>query len=78
MFQRILVAIDGSPLSEKAVRAAASIAEPSSNVALMQVIINPPIPCTEGYLEVERQLRTYGEEILNRSKELANLSWRRC
>lgn len=71
MFQKILVAVDGSPLSEKAVKAASSIAKPASKVTLMHVVINPPIPYTEGYLEVERQLRTYGEEILNRSKELA-------
>lgn len=71
MFQKILVAVDGSPLSEKAVKAAAAIAKPASTVTLMHVVINPPIPYAEGYLEVERQLRKYGEEILNRSKELA-------
>ena len=71
MFEKILIAVDGSPLSEKAIRAACSMAKPDTKVSLVHVIINPPIPYAEGYIDVENQLRKYGEEILNTGQALA-------
>lgn len=71
MLERILVAVDGSPLSDKAVKVAASIAKPESKVTLVHVVVNPSIPYGGEYLTVERQLRTYGEEVLKKGTELA-------
>lgn len=71
LFEKLLVAIDGSPLSDKAIRAACSMAGTNTKVSLIHVIINPPIPYSEGYIDVENQLQKNGEEILNRGKNLA-------
>ncbi|MFS0780206.1 universal stress protein [Bacillus sp. 1P06AnD] len=75
MFKKILVAIDGSPMSDKALEAAFSFAEnQGSNLLLLHVgrsVIMPPsmmVPTSENVYEA---IKNAGEEIVRQAKEKA-------
>lgn len=80
MFDNVLIAIDGSDASSKALETATEISEKFGSVLhLLHVVRDMQVPLTPGimeqYQDLQRQrhdlLSTAGEQILNQAKRVA-------
>ena len=73
MYQRILVPIDGSPTSQRALEEALGLARQSSKGCLLEllyvieIILFPDSEIYFNYAELQKTMRTSGEKILARA-----------
>ena len=75
MYQRILVPIDGSPTSQRALEEALGLARQSSKGCLLEllyvieIILFPDSEIYFNYAELQKTMRTSGEKILARAEK---------